>query len=328
MRTPAAVPSPPSPHLVHVGRDGWLFLRGGTNFVTSLYSRDSGNLPDAKIALWRKLIERRVARCRALGVECAHIVVPDKLTIYGDRQGEALVDPDQAPAIRLAEQLRSSPAAQAYVDLVAPMRAQRDVCDLYWRTDTHWTPEGCFLAYQALCERLGLTPEDDLLARPHETYGAPMDLGGRVEPLRWENVREYDFAQKATRVWINRITGYLEDPAYQEAIHVGARARFENPGARNRRHVLLVGDSYSGPASDALTGMLAESVQALDFIWSSDIDWSIVRRRRPDVVVFEIAERFLAALARDRRPLWLLELQQNARAYRQRRDMRRAADGA
>jgi alginate O-acetyltransferase complex protein AlgJ len=310
---------------VHEGKDGWLFLRGGTNFVSSLYSRDSGNLPDARIALWRELIERRTARCKALGIECVHVVVPDKLTIYGDFQAEPLVDPDQAPAIRLARQLQSSPALDSYLDLVGPMRAQRETWDIYWRTDTHWSPEGCHLAYSALCDRLRLDPEGDLLDRPHETLSAPMDLGGRVEPMKWETVRKYDFARKASRVWTNRVTRYLEDPAYQEEIHVGARSRFCNPDARNRKSVLVVGDSYARPGPEALTGMLAETVRSLEFVWSSEIDWFMVMKIRPDILIVEIAERFLALLPKDRRPLWLLELRQIARAYRRRRERARAA---
>ena len=305
---------------VHEGLDGWLFLRGGTNFVTSLYSRDSGHLPDAKIALWKILIEHRAARCKALGIECAHLIVPDKLTIYGDKQSEPLVDPELAPAIRLAELLQSSPASASYLDLVGPMRAQRRMCDVYWRTDSHWSPEGCHLAYRALCERLKLDPEEDLLDRPHETFSAPMDLGGRVDPMKWETVRKYNFAEKARRVWINRVTRYLEDPVYQEEIHVGARSRFHNPNARNQKSVLIVGDSYARPGSDSLTGMLAETVRTLEFVWSSEIDWRMVKRTRPDILIVEVAERFLTLLPKDRRAMWFLELRQIARAHRRRRE--------
>ncbi|MDE2363470.1 MAG: hypothetical protein KGM42_12395 [Hyphomicrobiales bacterium] len=311
--------------LVHEGQDGWLFLRGGSNFVTSLYSRDGGNLPDAQLSHWRKRIESRTARARALGIDCVHLVVPDKLTIYGDKQSEPLVDPEQAPAIRLAAQMRSSPQSTGYLDLVPTLRARRSETDLYWRTDSHWSPKGCHLAYLALCERCGLEPEPGLLARPHQTYQATMDLGGRLDPLRYEKVTKYDYLQKAKRVWINRITGYLEDPNFNEEIHVGARALFENAEARNNKRIMLIGDSYARPGTEALTGMLAETTTSLEFIWSSEIDWWAVRRFKPDILIVEIAERFLAVLAKDRRPQWLLEWRQMALARRRRRERARSA---
>ncbi len=36
----------PNP-LVHEGRDGWLFLRGGSNFLAEPFSRETGVLSDA-----------------------------------------------------------------------------------------------------------------------------------------------------------------------------------------------------------------------------------------------------------------------------------------
>lgn len=311
---------------VHEGADGWLFLRAGSNFVTSLYQREGGGLPDAKLALWRRQIEARAERCRKWGVANAHIIVPDKLTIYGDYQSAPMVDPDLAPAIRLDEQMRASGALAHYVDLVGPMRTQRTSAQLFWQTDTHWTPAGCHLAYLLLCERLGLDPEPDLLARPHHTYPAQLDLGWRLEPPRWEDVTRYDYLQKARRVWINRVTRYLEDPAYQEEFHVCARARFANASARNDRSVLLIGDSYSRPSVDALTAMLAETVRSVEFVWSSAVDWNFVRWLRPDILIVQTAERFLARAPDDRTPLWWSEWRQVARAQRRARERRRAAE--
>jgi alginate O-acetyltransferase complex protein AlgJ len=301
---------------VHEGLDGWLFLQGGSNYVASLYRRDVGNVSDRRLALWRKLIEARAARCRALGIECVHIVVPDKLTIYGDRLAAPLIDPEQSPALRLAEQMAQSPARESFIDLVAPMRARRNDFDIYWRTDTHWTPEGCHVAYEALCQRFGVAPEPDLLTRPRLETPRVLDLGGRVEPLRWETIRKYDFSLKARRLWANAITRYLEDPFYDEIVHVGARARFENPQARNPQSLLLFGDSYSRPGVEGLTAMLAETFAKLEFAWSNAIDWRLVKACKPNVVIFEIAERFLAILPNDRLPLWTVEARQALRAQR------------
>lgn len=299
---------------VHEGLDGWLFLQGGTNYVTSLYSRDSGNVSDAKIAEWKRLIENRSARSNALGIACAHIIVPDKLTVYGDRQSTPLVDIDLAPSFRLAEEMRLSSATHAYIDLVAPMRTARHATDLYWKTDTHWTPEGCLLAYTLLCERLGLVQEPDLLERPCRSYQAQMDLGWRVQPPRWEKVRKYNYIQKSERNWVNSVTAFLEDPYYKEEFHTYARARFVNASARNNCSALIFGDSYSRPSPDALTGMLAETMRSVEFIWSSSVDWTLVNRMRPDILIVQTAERFLARLPNDRRSLRLAEARQYLRA--------------
>src|SRR6478609_726779 len=70
---------------VHKGRDGWLFLIGGSNSVSSLYDRDSALLGDKTICKWADLIERRARRFEQMGIQYIHTHVPEKLTIYDDK---------------------------------------------------------------------------------------------------------------------------------------------------------------------------------------------------------------------------------------------------
>ena len=306
-----------APHLlVHEGLDGWLFLTGGTNFVTTLYKKEGGGLPDEKLRLWRDLILRRIERAEALGIRYAHMVVPEKLTIYGDKQSEPLVDPELAPAIRLRDMFAQTAAASSYVDLVAPMRAARKEQDLYWRTDTHWNAEGCLLAYGELCRSLNLSPVEDLRERPKLQFETIMDLGGKLDPRRWETIDKYQWARDATRIYTNRVAYFLDRAEYGSMIHVGAHAKFLNPTAKNSQKTLLFGDSFSTPDTHLLTGVLAETVRELDFIWSANIDWDYVQRTKPDILIFEISERFMALLANDRFSLERTELAQAFRAAR------------
>ena len=45
--------------------------------------------------------------------------------------------------------------------------------------------------------------------------------------------------------------------------------------------------------------MLAESFSEVHFVWSASLDWSYIERVRPDILLFELAERFLARLPKD-----------------------------
>jgi hypothetical protein len=307
-----------SERLIHEGLDDWIFLTGGSNYVTTLYDRKGGNLPDATLRLWQSLLERRAARCRALGMGYVHVIVPDKLTIYGHKQGTALVDPDLSPAVRLAEMMKGSPAADAFLDLVAPMRAARDEMDLYWRSDTHWTPQGCVLAYRNLCRRLGVAPGDNPLDAPHREFGALLDLGQKLTPQKWETVSEYAFAGDARRTLVNPVAAILEDPAYGSEIHRGSRVIYENAKARNPLKILLFGDSYASQRDNFLTGLLAETARSVEFVWSSSLDWRHVKQIRPDILVTEIAERFMSVVPKDRAVLPAVVCGQALKARRRR----------
>ena len=295
---------------VHQGLDGWLFLTGGSNFVTTLYQRDAGHLPDAALTRWRDAIVSRKARCDALGARYAHLIVPEKLTVYGHKQATPLVDPELAPTLRLMELFDGDPAASGHVDLVAPMRAHRDDVDLYWRTDTHWTPVGCLLAYESLCEALGLARNEELVSRPFVDAKRPMDLGSKLEPPVWETIREVTWLKDASRVYQNAVVRLLETHEYGGEIHVGSHARFENPKAPNDCKVMLFGDSFSGVSPYLFTALMAETVRTLEFVWSANVDWALVRRAKPDVVVTEIAERYMALPSNDRFNLRVTEIRQ------------------
>jgi hypothetical protein len=302
-------------HLVHRGLDGWLFLTGGSNFVTTLYQRDGGYLPDGALLRWRDAIVDRQTRCRALGLRYAHLVAPEKLTVYGHKQAERLVDPDLAPAIRLGQMFDDAEAA-GWVNLVDWMRMFRDDADLYFRTDTHWTPQGCLFAYQILCDFLRLQPNRALATRPFREVPKLLDLGSKLTPAKWEVAREYDWLQDSRRTYENAVVRLLETPVYGGEIHVGCRATFSNPRAANQCRLLLFGDSFSDPGPHRLTAMLAETVSDLEFVWSANIDWGFVKRVRPDILVTQTAERYMALPPNDRFNLRWTEFRQSLRGLR------------
>jgi hypothetical protein len=301
---------------VYEGKDGWLFLIGGSNSAGALYRRDAPLLPDAKLHRWAKLVEDRARRLAGMGVQYLHASVPEKLTIYDNKFNDPpIVDWRLSPAVRLGEMLQRSPCAHVWLDLVEPLRAARDEDQLYLKTDTHWAAAGCFLAYKLVCKRIGLEPEPDLLARHHLDYGAYMDLGAKLNPPVPEVFKFYDFTKNSTRTYADPIARYLETATKDVVMHVGSHVAFRNDAssAANKK-ILIFGDSCASQRMDALTGMLAETAREVEFVWSSNFDWAYIKRARPDVVVYELAERFLTKVPRDNLSLWRVLALQGPRA--------------
>ncbi|ACL56115.1 alginate O-acetyltransferase AlgX-related protein [Methylobacterium nodulans] len=286
--------------MVHEGRDGWLFLVGGNNDVLAQYRRSWRTW--AHDWRWRQVVIARADRCRRLGIRYLHIVVPEKLTIYDNLTGGLALDVAASPAQRLRRWLRGSAAAGAYLDLVEPMRARRDAQELYFRTDTHWTHDGCFIAYEAICRRLGTAPREDLRSG-RALPPAPVcgDLGQKLTPLRFETYVPQALQRDAVRIYANDLVRDFEAEDRIGELHLGTHVVFRNdaPGADPRRLVVF-GDScahfrwevYSGQ----LTGLLAETFREVHFLWTPGIDWDYLAEVRPDVVISEFAERFLARL--------------------------------
>ncbi len=282
---------------VHVGRDGWLFLVGGTNRVLAQYR--AGWAAWWTTWRWARRIRKRERRAARLRIRYLHLVVPEKLTIYDDRLGGLALDPALSPASRLGARLAREGAA--WIDLVGPFRAGREVTDLYKRTDTHWTWAGCRLAAETVARACGTHPGTRLAGRPFVTVERVGDLGGKLVPPHAETMRDTFIARDASRSHANALVVRHEAAGTAERLHVGAHVVYRNaaPGADPRR-LLLFGDSCAHFAPIGLTIALAEIFREVHFVWSASLDWSFVARVAPDILLAEMAERFLARVPDDR----------------------------
>jgi len=63
---------------------------------------------------------------------------------------------------------------------------------------------------------------------------------------------------------------------------------------------MLFGDSFSECREHLLTGMLAETFREVHFIWNANIDYEYVNFIQPDVVITELAERFMTRIPTDK----------------------------
>lgn len=297
---------------IHVGQDGWLFLKTGTNDVLGQYAR-----PEETTELvwqWRSLIATRERRLRALGILYRHVVAPEKLMIYDHRLDGIAIRPEAAPAYRLLHGEppgRSGPLGlyaawrrrrrwrATCIDLVTPMRAQRDAADLYCRTDTHWSFAGCYLAYAEICRALGAEPRADLRDRPAFETDHDGDLGSAFDPPRRARSRTVMIQQDAVRTYASPIVAARERAGLLHTLHVGAHVVYGNAAATDPRRVVLFGDSFSHVMPYMLTILLAETFAELHFVWSTSLDWAYITGVRPDIVLTEVAERFMVQLPDD-----------------------------
>ncbi|MCJ2049010.1 alginate O-acetyltransferase AlgX-related protein [Methylobacterium sp. J-070] len=281
---------------VHVGRDGWLFLTGGTNRVMDRYR--GGLRHWLLLRAWTRLIKVRAARAERLGIRCLHVIVPEKLSVYDDRTDRLRYAPAKASTRRLARNLARHPA---YLDLLAPLRAARNgPVPLYLRTDTHWTVQGCLLAYREIMRALGAIPPADIGARPSISSDEIMDIGEKVRDRPRERIERFMLQRDAERVSVGPLLAAYEAVGRDREIHVGAHVVYRNGSAgADPRRLVLFGDSCAHFDPFLLTGMLAESFSEVHFVWSASLDWAYIEQIRPDILLFELAERFLARVPKD-----------------------------
>ncbi|MDO6460988.1 hypothetical protein Q4485_09795 [Granulosicoccaceae sp. 1_MG-2023] len=297
----AASGSTNNENMVHAGADDWLFLVGGSNNVEALFANPSSFTPE-RCQAWVDLLEQRKARLAAMGIRYLHLPAPEKLTVLPEFYLGEIPNPMGSPTRALFSRL---PADQdvavnplVYFDRVKAKR------QLYWKTDTHWSFYGAFSAYQLLCGKLGIEPNGDLVNYPRREVNIVMDLGSKMQPVQRETVTNFRLQKHSRRVFSNELVEFKEAHGLDNAgaLHVGSHVIFRNdsPDAVDKK-VVMFGDSFSEYRPVLLTGMLAETVRELHFIWGAELDYGYIEKVQPDIVVSELAERFMTQLPRDER---------------------------
>lgn len=286
---------------VHIGKDGWLFLIGGSNNVLA-YFVTPDRFSQEHMSRWLRLLENRHQRAAALGARYIHLIAPEKLTVYPEHYDGALPFYDHAPSQSLTRAARRAKLDHLLLDPTPYLKTLKQY-PLYFKTDTHWTFHGAFAAYQLLCSRLGFRQNARIPQGKRSSAQIILDLGGKLNPPVRENWTRVEFITHARRVHANAQVLWKDDhpSASRQGLHVGSNVVFRNdhPDAIDQR-VVLFGDSFSESAPFKLTGMLAETFREVHFVWSISMDWTYVERVKPDLIISEAAERFMGDVPGDR----------------------------
>lgn len=273
-----------------VGREGWLFLCGGSNANLGQYVgavQMEPGWPDE----WREVIRRRDAELRELGIASALLVVPDKLAVYEERYPEKLAKAGPRPIERLLEG-GDLPIVYPLAELGAAAEAGEEV---YLRTDTHLTFRGNEMLFEAVLEQLGVSSAPDLTDLPFRSYPIAGDLGVKFDPQIVGIVREPGSLHHAEIVEDNREQIEAVDG------HIGTRRVFRNERAADPRVAVIFGDSFgfSAPYYQGLSWFMAQAFREVHFVWIPfgwDADY--VRRVGAEAVLIQGAERFVARVPR------------------------------
>lgn len=271
------------------GRDGWLFLCGGTNANLGQYVGAVEMEPDW-LDEWRAVLHRRQEEVRELAVTAALLVVPDKLAVYeehypddltrvGPRPVERLLAADDLPVLYPLQELRAAAREEA----------------VFLPTDTHLTFRGNEVVFEAVRAALGIVAPVELGSVALQRYAAFGDLGAKFDPPVVNVVAVAGSLGQARIVEDNR------EQIAAVSGHIGTRRVFRNDGAPDPRVAVLFGDSFgfSAESYQGLSWFMAQVFREVHFVWVPfGWDAEYVRRTGAEVVLVQGAERFVARVPR------------------------------
>ena len=273
--------------------DAWVFLLEGSNSVSDYYIRNIKIVPE-NLRAWCELFEKRKRQCDKINVRYCHVSAPEKLGVYAENTDlEVLID--NSPASQIERALSSGFKQENWLNPLGYLRTQKNHHRVYSKTDSHWNFYGAFSVYQLLQAKLGLPVNNRILDCSRKENWSVMDLGAKFDPPLPEKVFFYRPSDSMIRTYSNAIVDFKErtNRTNDAGLHTGSYVVYENNAAVVDQSVMLFGDSFSEYRPHLLTGMLAETYKKVHFIWSSNIDWALVEKHKPDIVLTELAERFM-----------------------------------
>jgi alginate O-acetyltransferase complex protein AlgJ len=261
---------------VIVGRNDILFHRDH-----EAVEQVSGRLPftPEELAVWTQATEARAQWCAKRGIVFRFLIVPEKHVVYADKLPDVVIS-ENRPAQQLLRALSPSTRLQCSYPVEILIEARRHF-PTYYQFDTHWTQQGAFAVYSefmtSLQREVDVDPiTDNMVHRVERPHAG--DLGIRLEPERDE---------VAIDVWHKEFYPF--------------RRLFENHGRSRGSTITFESDRMTAPRFMAfrdsfLNYFIPHIIPVFSkslFVSSIDMHFDAAEAFKPDIILFEVAERFL-----------------------------------
>lgn len=285
-----------------LGKDGWVYLNVADPFPlrTQQDERNKWSLKGTvndRIDRWCEAFADRRAYLTARGIEYVVVLVPEKSAVYPEHlTGHPKRHPPPEPLARAEAKLREAGVPCANLLPVLTAARGKTAEPLYFATDSHWTPAGSRIGYEAVCEVLKtrltdfrLHPAEHYLRREHLHPGDLLRLTG-----------DTDRAPEPCRQFIPPLGSVTADetPAFAAGLPDGMKLRhmppvaFANPTALGPRLVFLR-DSFG----EQLFPFVGADFTRAAVVGTHHFPVALIEAEKPAVVIQAIAARFLYSTA-------------------------------
>jgi hypothetical protein len=263
---------------VLIGKEDWLYYTGENNIrdyeCTSPFTRKELNSLVERLQSWHDQLS-------LMEIDFYVVIAPNKETIVPNY----LPDSIQAgwSTCRIDQVMKALTKTNVRaLDLREPLlEAARD-SQVYHRTDTHWNDTGALIAVSEIIKLI--QPDGSRIGQPA--------------------VDQYIEEERSFRGDLSRFipedARFVEQAVFLTSVG-GPKAKITQGDGRwvlskNMDHSLPKVVVFRDSFSDALIPFLAEYFSNGIYIHSFAVDFDLVEQKQPDIVILEIAQRYLGVL--------------------------------
>jgi alginate O-acetyltransferase complex protein AlgJ len=266
------------------GRDGWLFLANDTNDVMSQHA-GTRTLSAEEMERWVAVLEERTQRLGERDVPYICLIAPDTHAVYREKLPAGFEPARERSIHRLLQRLGDGEFAARVIYPLEELVREKPKRWVYSAFDSHWTEFGALVAYRRLMKDVS----DLMPVRQLDPADITFTDQKRPAELLFKIGVERDIEHLHASFPVH--ARLVDD---NEVENQGSFAVLECDDAPPTTCVLF-GDSYT----HAMLPFLAESFRRLVFAHTPWLDYELIERERPDIVISLFAERFLIYVADD-----------------------------
>ncbi|MDX9992072.1 MAG: hypothetical protein RBS68_08485 [Anaerolineales bacterium] len=268
---------------VLVGEDGWLIFTGEGSLEDY---QNAFEFSDEQLTSITQKLAALQARLAARGATLLVVIAPNKPTIYPEIVPAQIDKAAQTSRLdRLSAHLQQN-LPGVLLDLRPALAAGRKIREVYYKTDTHWNDYGMFLVYQAILQELAKS-RPELAPYPFEMFDLVED-----SPELWDlaaNTGSVRLLEPFLKIYPR-----FETSLNSRQLEAGGRRIYASWGNEPGLPRLVMYQDSFGPRLFGMLGLHFSNAVAVPHysgrpIWS--LNW--IDQQQPDVVIIEIAERYL-----------------------------------
>jgi alginate O-acetyltransferase complex protein AlgJ len=265
---------------VLIGKEGWLYLTDEDNLR---YFQCDQPFSPGELDTLVKNVKEMHKFSKENGAEFVFLIAPNKESIYPEFLPDGIGK--SGKSCRMDQVLQAlQKSGLETLDLRKTLAAEKTSDQLYYKTDTHWNDTGAFLAYRAvLSELINVFPS--------------LQIWSSAEFLPVNRSRGGDLSKLIP----------LLDPIFEETVilepirdrkaviaqGVDNQTILSETGVKSYPDAVVFRDSFFM----GLLPFFAENFNQSLYRWSFDFDKNLILSEKPDIVIYEIAERYLNMLA-------------------------------
>ena len=261
------------------GKDDWLFLANDSNNVIAQHVGEIP-LPTSDLDLWNSEFETRHEVCNAVGAKYFCMVTPDKHAVYSDKLPELRTN-GQRPVVQLINS-QSERVRKSFCYPLDELKHGRKHGLVYAPTDTHWTDLGAAIGYEAMCCEVPM-----------------LQTGNKIGDIQFSKTTmegDLGMAGPTLAATSSLATKTLKLLADNKIENIGQLKQYASEKAC-ANCCIIFGNSFS---SAYFINQVARNFEKTIFVFSANVDYELILREKPSLVIHQLTERFLVRLPRDR----------------------------